>query len=137
MTYQVLNPATGQLEQSFQSASDTDITDAIDGAHQAFGQWSALDLSVRVGVMNRVAELLDERAEDLAAISTTEMGKATAAAVGEVRYCADIFRYYAEQAPVLLADEQLPSSSGEAFIRKSPIGPLLGIMPWNPSFSPM
>ncbi len=60
------------------------------------------------------------------------MGKTTAEAVGEIEYVADIYRYYADQGPALLADEQLPSDGdGTAMVRKAPIGPLLGIMPWN------
>ena len=60
------------------------------------------------------------------------MGKTTAEAVDEVEYSVDIYRYYADQGPTLLADEPLESTSGgQAFIRKAPIGPLLGIMPWN------
>ncbi len=59
------------------------------------------------------------------------MGKATAEAVGEVEYVVDIYRYYADNAAALLADEPIPSASGDAVIRKAPIGALLGIMPWN------
>ncbi len=59
------------------------------------------------------------------------MGKTTAEAVGEVEFVVDIYRYYADNAATLLADEPIPSDSGDAVIRKAPIGPLLGIMPWN------
>jgi len=59
------------------------------------------------------------------------MGKPLAQAVGEVEFSADIFRYFADNAEEFLADEQIPAGAGTAWIRKSPIGPVLGIMPWN------
>jgi succinate-semialdehyde dehydrogenase / glutarate-semialdehyde dehydrogenase len=59
------------------------------------------------------------------------MGKPTGAAIGEVRFSASIYRYYADHAEALLADEPIPSGGGSAVIRKASIGALLGIMPWN------
>jgi succinate-semialdehyde dehydrogenase / glutarate-semialdehyde dehydrogenase len=60
------------------------------------------------------------------------MGKTTAEATGEIEFVVDIYRYYADNGPRLLADEPLPTETGgNAIVRKTPIGPLLGIMPWN------
>ena len=82
--------------------------------------------------MNRVADLYEERREQLAALITREMGKTTRDALDEVDFSASIYRYYANNAADLLKDEPLASETpGEAWVRKSPIGALLGIMPWN------
>ncbi len=130
--YQVVNPTTGTVEKKFPTATDAEITSAVDRSAGAFGVWSTTPLDERVRLMHRVADLHAERADELAALITREMGKTTAEAVDEVEYCVDIYRYYADQASTLLADERLDSTSeGKAFIRKAPIGPLLGIMPWN------
>src|SRR5258708_920911 len=60
------------------------------------------------------------------------MGKTTAEAAGELEVTVGIYPYYAATGPGLLPDEPIPSSTrGKAWVRKSPVGPLLGIMPWN------
>ena len=130
--YQVVNPATGAIEKKYPTATDAEISAAIDRSDAAFAVWSVTPLEERSRLMHRVADLHVERADELAALITREMGKTTAEAVDEVEYSVDIYRYYADQASTLLADEELDSDSGgKAFIRKAPIGPLLGIMPWN------
>ncbi len=130
--YQVVNPATGETESSFPLDSDADIGAAIERAHAAYASWSRRPLSERTAAIHRVADLYAERSADLARIISREMGKTTAEATGEVDFVVDIYRYYADHAEQLLADEELPASSGgRAIVRKTPIGPLLGIMPWN------
>jgi succinate-semialdehyde dehydrogenase/glutarate-semialdehyde dehydrogenase len=130
--YQVVNPATGKVEDEFATATDTEIAAAIARSAAAYPSWSTTPLGERAAVLHRVADLYAERASALAAIITREMGKATRDAVDEVEYVVDIYRYFADLAPSLLADEELPTTSGgKAFVRKTPVGPLLGIMPWN------
>ncbi|MEO8107387.1 MAG: NAD-dependent succinate-semialdehyde dehydrogenase [Actinomycetes bacterium] len=130
--YRVVNPTTGAVEKKYPTATDDEITAAVDRSDAAFVVWSNTPLAERAQLMHRVADLHVERAEELAGLITREMGKTAAEAVDEVEYSVDIYRYYADQAATLLADEKLDSDSGgEAFIRKAPIGPLLGIMPWN------
>ncbi len=130
--YQVVNPATGETESRFPLASDADIASAIERATGAYASWSRRPLSERTAAMHRVADLYAERSTELARIISREMGKTTAEATGEVDYVVDIYRYYADHAEQLLADEELPASSGgRAIVRKTAIGPLLGIMPWN------
>jgi succinate-semialdehyde dehydrogenase/glutarate-semialdehyde dehydrogenase len=83
-------------------------------------------------VLLHVAQLYEDRATELASLITREMGKTTAEALGEIEFTASIYRYYADEGPELLADKPLPSTSpGHAWVRTAPIGPLLGIMPWN------
>ena len=129
--YRVLNPATGQVEAEYPTATDADVDAALARAHGAFPAWSATPLAERAAVLHKVADAYEARAEELGSIITREMGKISRAAKGEVRFCAQIFRYYADAAADLLADQPLPSKGGRAVIRKSPLGALLGIMPWN------
>ncbi|NKX51219.1 NAD-dependent succinate-semialdehyde dehydrogenase, partial [Arthrobacter deserti] len=76
--------------------------------------------------------LFAERADELAAIITREMGKRLAEAKGELSIVADIFDYYGTEGPAMLADtESPPRSGGRALIQRRPVGALLGIMPWN------
>ena len=74
-----------------------------------------------------------ERREALAEIAVREMGKPMEQALGEVDFCGDIYGYYAERAEDFLKDEPIDLLAGEgtALIRRSSMGPLIGIMPWN------
>ena len=84
-------------------------------------------------MIQKVADLHVERRETLAAIAVQEMGKPMEQALGEVDFCGDIYGYYADNAEEFLADEpiELLDGEGTALIRRTSMGPLLGIMPWN------
>ena len=130
--YQVLNPATGETESEYDTATDAQIEQAVTDASQAFGSWRTTSKADRAAIISRVAQLHLDRKDQLAAIITREMGKVTADAIDEVEFSASIYQYYADNAADLLKDEPLPSDTGgTAIVRRSPIGPLLGIMPWN------
>ena len=76
-----------------------------------------------------------ERADELAAIATEEMGKPLPEAKDEAEFCGDIFTYFATEGPTLAADQPIKTfSGGKAVVQKLPVGPLLGIMPWNYPF---
>jgi succinate-semialdehyde dehydrogenase / glutarate-semialdehyde dehydrogenase len=130
--YKVVNPATGALEKKFPTATDAEIASAVSRSVAAYPSWRSRTLDERAAAIHRVADLYSERKESLGAIISREMGKTLVEAIGEVEYCVDIYRYYADMAATLLADEELATNTGgQAFIRKTPVGPLLGIMPWN------
>jgi succinate-semialdehyde dehydrogenase/glutarate-semialdehyde dehydrogenase len=130
--YRVVNPASGEVGREFPTATDAEIESLLDRSEASYRALGRTTLADRAAVLHRVADLYVERAGELATLITREMGKTTAEAVGEIEYVADIYRYYADQGPALLADEELPSEGdGRAIVRKAPIGPLLGIMPWN------
>jgi succinate-semialdehyde dehydrogenase/glutarate-semialdehyde dehydrogenase len=130
--YKVLNPATGVVEREYDSATDAEIASVLERSDAAFASWGRLSAKERAETMHRVADLHLERKVELAALITREMGKITADAIGEVEFVADIYRYYADHGPDLLADQKLDASTGgNAWVRKAPVGPLLGVMPWN------
>ncbi len=79
-----------------------------------------------------MADLHRQHAGELAELTTLEMGKPIAQAKAEVELSAAIYEYYATTGPTLLADEELDiAGAGRALVRTAPIGPLLGVMPWN------
>src|SRR5580658_7861541 len=132
MSYQVVNPATGQVEQVYPTATDAEISEILDRAGHGYTTWRRTPMTERADILRRVAELYQDRSAELGAIITREMGKTTAEALGELEFTVGIYRYYADHGPDLLKDEPLPSNTpGTAWVRKSPIGALLGIMPWN------
>jgi succinate-semialdehyde dehydrogenase/glutarate-semialdehyde dehydrogenase len=132
--YSVVNPATGETVKEYPQISDEDLSAAIAAATEAHRSWAVKTaVSERAALVKKVAELHSERREKLAEIIVREMGKPMEQALGEVDFCADIYSYYADNAEEFLADEpiKLLAGDGTALVRKTSVGPLLGIMPWN------
>ena len=128
--YQVTDPATGEVAQTFPFATDAEVEQALAATTAAFAQWRKRPIAERAEIVARVGQLFTERSTELAAIITKEMGKRPAQAVGEAQFCTDIFGYYAENGPGLLADRPLPGHDA-ARVEYLPVGPVLGVMPWN------
>ena len=129
--YRVENPVTGEVEETFESTTDAQALEAVDTAHAAFTSWRATPIEERAKVVHRIAELFEERKDELAQIISTEMGKPLSEGVEEVEFSSAIFDYYATNGPSFAADEKIPSEGGTAHIQRLPLGVLLGIMPWN------
>ena len=132
MAYRTENPATGVVEKEYNSATDADVTRAIERADAAFGTWRTTDASERAAVLTKVADIYDERADELARVIGAEMGKPLAQAQGEVALASSIFRWYAEHGEELLVEEQLNiGDDAKSLVVTDPIGVLMGVMPWN------
>jgi succinate-semialdehyde dehydrogenase/glutarate-semialdehyde dehydrogenase len=132
--YAVVDPATGERLKNYETISDDDLKAAIARAHDARTAWSKeTTVEERAAIIRRVAELHNERKQQLGEIIVREMGKPIEQAVGEVEFAAAIYDYYADNAVELLKDEpiELLAGEGSALIRRSGVGVLLGIMPWN------
>ncbi len=134
-TYQITNPATGEVEKTFDTATDAEVQAALESAHAAYAAWKDVPIHERAKVVHRVAELFAQRKDELGAIATREMGKPLSEAVDEAEFSGEIFDYFANEGPTLAADQPIKTfSGGKAVVQKLPIGPLLGIMPWNYPF---
>lgn len=132
--YAVTNPATGELVKAYLTIGDAELADAIATADRAHREWSrTATIEERAALVRRVGELHLERRGELAEIIVREMGKPVDQALGEVDFCSAIYQYYADNASTLLADEPISLSKGDgsAFVRRSSVGVILGIMPWN------
>jgi succinate-semialdehyde dehydrogenase/glutarate-semialdehyde dehydrogenase len=132
--YAVIDPATGETLKTYETINDDDLKAAISraaGAHRSWGRETMV--GQRAEVIARVATLYEDRKQELAEVIVREMGKPIEQAVGEVEFSVAIYQYYADNAADLLADEpiELLDGEGSAFIRRSSVGLLLGIMPWN------
>lgn len=130
--YRTTNPATGTVLQTYPTFSDEQVRQAIATAHAAYLHWRTVPVAERARRVARAGELFTERAAELAAVITQEMGKRLSEAEGELKIVAAIFDYYGTEGPAMLAENEFtPRSGGRALIQKRPIGTLLGIMPWN------
>jgi succinate-semialdehyde dehydrogenase / glutarate-semialdehyde dehydrogenase len=132
--YAVINPATGETLRTYATISDEQLQERIADADTIHRTWtSSTTAEMRAALLRRVADLHAERRRQLAEIMVREMGKPIRQAVGEVDFCAAIYEFYADHAAKLLEDEpiDLLDGTGSALVRRSSLGVLLGIMPWN------
>jgi succinate-semialdehyde dehydrogenase/glutarate-semialdehyde dehydrogenase len=132
--YAVVDPPTGETGKEYPTITDDELRDAIARADRAHREWSkASTVADRAALVRRVGELHTERRKELAEIIAAEMGKPIGQARGEIAFCASIYEFYADNAEALMADEpiELMGGEGSAFVRRSSLGVLLGIMPWN------
>jgi succinate-semialdehyde dehydrogenase/glutarate-semialdehyde dehydrogenase len=131
-TFQLNNPSTGTTEDTFTRIEDSDRDAILDRASEAYNSWRTTSVDERARVLARAADLYEQNTEELASHIGREMGKLTSWARAELGIVVDIYRYYAEHAHELLADRELPAQNAlHTYVRKDPVGPLLGIMPWN------
>ncbi|HET7741935.1 MAG TPA: NAD-dependent succinate-semialdehyde dehydrogenase [Mycobacterium sp.] len=134
-TYRVVNPATGVVGEEFDFATDAEVEATLAKSAEAYRSWQAVPIAQRAKIVSRVADLFREQADRLGAIATEEMGKPLPEAVGEADFCGDIFEYFATEGPGFASEQEIRTlAHGRAYVQKLPIGPLLGIMPWNYPF---
>jgi succinate-semialdehyde dehydrogenase/glutarate-semialdehyde dehydrogenase len=126
-----VNPANGEILRTFEELKDADINRKIALAAETFAIYRKLPYAERAVMMNRAAEILEKEKEDFARLMTLEMGKTYKSALAEASKCATAYRYYAQNAERLLADEVAETGARRSFVRYPPIGPILAVMPWN------
>ncbi|MDH3020541.1 NAD-dependent succinate-semialdehyde dehydrogenase [Gordonia alkanivorans] len=131
-TYVTANPTTGVTDREFPGLADNEIDGLAARSLEAFESWRRTEVAERAAILSRTADLYEQRADELASTITTEMGKPAKEAAGEVQLAADIYRWYADHGPDLLVSEELdPQGAESSIVQTAPIGPLLGVMPWN------
>ena len=132
--YAVVNPATGETVKTYPTITDAELEAAIAAADEAHRTWSkSTTVEERAALIRRVGELHVERRQELAEIIVREMGKPIEQALAEADFAGDIYTYYADNAAEFLKDEpiELQGGEGSAVVRRSSLGVLLGVMPWN------
>ncbi|MFD9736579.1 NAD-dependent succinate-semialdehyde dehydrogenase [Umezawaea sp. NPDC059074] len=129
--YATTDPTTGTVVATVPTATDEEVRDAVDRSAAAYADWARTPVGERSRLLRRVAELFLEQVDPLAEAAALEMGKPLREGWEEAELCAEIFAYYADNAEALLADRPVDSTRHRAVVQKRPLGPLLGIMPWN------
>jgi len=131
-TFDVVNPATGEVLLSVANATGADAIAALDAACAVQETWAATPARERGEVLRSVFETIIEKADDIATLMTLEMGKVVAESLGEVKYGAEFFRWFAEEA-VRIGGRYTPSpaGTGRIVVTKQPVGPCYAITPWN------
>ena len=131
MPIATINPATGETLRTFDPLTDTELDDKIAHAAKTFQTYRRTPLAERAAWLLRAAEILEAEQGALGRLMTTEMGKLVKAGGEEAAKCAWGCRFYAEQAPQMLADTPAQSTATKSFVRYQPLGPILAVMPWN------
>ncbi|MDZ7807433.1 MAG: NAD-dependent succinate-semialdehyde dehydrogenase [Gracilimonas sp.] len=126
-----INPATGETLKEYKEMDMEEIDSIIVRANKEQEEWKEKDLNVRAGYLRKIANLLRERKNELAALMTKEMGKPLAQGVGEAEKCAWVCEYYADNAEVFLEDDVIETDASKSYVTFNPLGVVLAIMPWN------
>jgi len=131
-TFQVYNPATGEVLADVADCNHEDTMRAIEAAHAAFPKWASLTTYERSRILYKAHQLMLERREQLAKVMTQEQGKPIRAALNEVGYGADFLLWYAEEAKRIYGETIPAPRTGQRFIvAHQPIGVVAAITPWN------
>ena len=131
-TFDVENPATGEVIARVPDLSAEDVRKAIDAAHDAKRGWAQADVKTRSATLRKLFDLMVENADDLATILTAEMGKPWAEARGEILYGASYVEWFAEEAKRVYGDMiPGPQNDKRMVIVKQPVGVVGAITPWN------
>ncbi len=131
-SFEVTNPATGDVIKHVADGGAAEATRAIEAADAAFRDWSKTTAYQRSAYLYKAYQIMIERKEDLARIMTEEQGKPLKAARNEVQYGADFLLWYAEEAK-RVNGEILPSSRGDQrfMVLHQPVGVVAAVTPWN------
>ena len=131
MPIATINPATGELMQTFQPLPEADIDQKLRLAVSVFKRERKTPFAIRGQRMLKAAEILERDKDKFARLMTLEMGKTFKSAVAEAVKCTTACRYYAQNTERFMADEVVETGAGNSFVRYLPIGPILAVMPWN------
>lgn len=131
-TFDSLNPATGQPWATIAEARAEEVNRAVAAAHQAFNApaWRDLTASMRGKLLMRLADLVEQNADELARLETLDTGKIIRETRAQIAYVADYYRYYAG-----LADKMegrvlsIDKADTETWTRREPVGVVAAIVP--------
>jgi acyl-CoA reductase-like NAD-dependent aldehyde dehydrogenase len=133
-TYEDHNPATGALLAEVAEATQNDVDAAVRAARTAFdgGKWSNMAASRRAKIVAKMAQLIGERATELALVDVRDNGKAIATAKGEIGAIVDTFDFYAGAATKNYGETLAPPiPTIMAQTVREPVGVVGAIVPWN------
>jgi succinate-semialdehyde dehydrogenase/glutarate-semialdehyde dehydrogenase len=131
MSMQSINPATGEILETFPEASAADLERAVAAAHAAFLEWRQTSFATRSPLMRRAADVLRARRVEFARTMALEMGKPVVQGEAEIDKCAWTCDVYAEQAEAYLRPQPRETDAFKSYVRFDPLGPVLAVMPWN------
>src|SRR5436190_12882999 len=128
----VLNPATGEAIAQVPAGTAEDVDAAVERAKAALPEWLDSTPAERAEILLKLADVIDDNADELAEIESRNVGKPLSYARDEMPVCSDNLRFFAGAARILegkAAGEYMKGHT--SMIRREPLGVVGGIAPWN------
>ena len=134
----VLNPANESVLAFLPHATEKDLEDTLESAQKGFKIWRDTPVQKRASILNKTADLIEERANQISHVITLEQGKPLSEAKGEILRTIETFRWNAELGIDNLEKRSVLRPNGlRQSVRVEPVGVALGLTPWNfPAFLP-
>ena len=132
--FDVLEPGAGEVLGQACDASEAQLEAAVAAARTAFPQWSATPPEERRKVLNKVADLIVARADEIAAVECLDAGQCWRFMSKAAIRGAENFRFFADRAPAAADGQALPTSDHLNYTTRKAIGPVAVITPWNTPF---
>lgn len=132
MSFESYNPATGEIIARYPEHTAADVETCLARAWSGWKSWAAFPLKERTDFLSRLADVLDARADEFARLITLEMGKPYAEAQAEVKKAASGARHFAQAGAQYIEPQAIPGTNARVIYQ--PLGPILGVMPWNLPF---
>ncbi len=130
-TFDVINPSTGQLLDTCPNSTEEQLESTVSAANVAFKSWSQTSDQVRVGALNKMADLVAENADELAKILTQEQGKPLKGVGSEFEVEAVVGWLRATAAMTIETKVLEDGDERQALLFRKPVGVVASITPWN------
>lgn len=131
MAIQSVNPATGKVLKVFKATSSEDVEKSLYKAKVAFAVWGKLRVEERVRYVEQIVGFLEKRKTELGKLITLEMGRVYADSLAEIDKSISICKFYVENGEKFLQEQHVPTEASKSYVEYTPLGIILGIMPWN------
>lgn len=132
--FDVIEPATAKVIGQAGDASETQVDAAVAAAREAFEGWATTAPQTRRTILNKIADLIIARADEIAAVECLDAGQCWRFMSKAATRGAENFRFFADRAPGAANGQALPSADHLNFTTRKPIGPVAVITPWNTPF---
>ncbi len=131
MILKSIDPSTGQVLQKFNEWNGKKVDERIRKCNQSFNIWKEIDISERNVILKKISHILRKNKREYARLITIEMGKPITQSESEIDKCAWVCDYYAENGKKFLEDEYIKMNHNYSYVRYTPLGVILAVMPWN------
>jgi succinate-semialdehyde dehydrogenase/glutarate-semialdehyde dehydrogenase len=131
MTFQSINPTTGEPFATYQEWPTEEAQDVVGKVHRDYLAWRRTGFDHRASLMRNAAEILNKNAREYAKLMAEEMGKPLHDGIAEADKCAQACEYFADNAENFLSRQPAWTEARKTFVAFNPIGVVLAVMPWN------
>jgi len=126
-----VNPFTNQSIEICQDHTESEVKQIVNEVADTWLSWRNTSFEERKNYLLKLEGQLIHDQEHLAGVMVNEMGKVRREALGEIKKCAWVCRYYAENGAGFLHNETIKTEASESYISFQPLGTILAVMPWN------